>query len=69
MDLASMEKEFPEIVHYARVYRRGLQWEGPWEALEARTKKPSKKQKKTKKTKKTIFWKNLGWGLGAGKVP
>ena len=46
MDLVSMEKEFPEILHYARVYRIGLQWEGPWEALEARTKKPSKNPKK-----------------------
>ena len=55
MDLVSMEKEFPEILHYARVYRRGLQWEGLWEALEARPKKPSKKQKKTIKPKKTMF--------------
>ena len=45
MDLVSMEKEFSEIQHYVRVYRRGLQWEDTWEALEARTKKPSEKKK------------------------
>ena len=50
--------------HYARVYRRDIHWEGTWEALEPRTKKPSTKTKKTKNNYETNIWGNIwGWGV------